>query len=272
MKKIVLAVLLVSIALFSGCTVSAGDETSIKDLASKMGQAYNQIETIQFKETHVTDSAPQVIMHYEDKTAKKLKLEFLDGFENHWANMWIGDDYYIVSFDPSNKSTKMTCPSNVFDQPDFVDEIKSSLTKWGDGTLAGTETVNGVEAYKIELKDEKTGNMSNIWIGKENFLPVREQFGSEKNLVTNDYTEYAVNQKIPDSVFKIPAPENTAIKGCESENELPNSNGGEEGRVSGNESGGQAGQEENGAGGSNELPDSDTGGAETDSLPAPSAE
>ena len=187
-------------------------DNNIEFIAKKMLESYNNINTVQFHfeqtgfEKNDSPASLFITNEYLDKVKNKKKIEFLS-VEGKVANLWIGENYYDIRED---KIYKYSCPSNVFDAPDFVAELKSMMRKWGSIELVGVETIKDSETYKIQLGEE--GHY--IWIDQIYYLPVKEFFGENYE---RNYSNYIINGNFSESVFSVPSGISIIEKGCDEE-------------------------------------------------------
>jgi outer membrane lipoprotein-sorting protein len=216
MKKYSFIVLVLSIILVSGCTTLT--EENIDIVAAQMQEIYDGIDTIQVRieQTGFADDgsiySESVTIKYVDKLANKRKMEFVEGYfrdAGKITNLWIGNDYYD---ERENLVYYYSCSTNVFDEPDFIDELRSMLSKWSSIELIGTEIIDGSEAYKIRLGEENEEHY--IWIDKGRYLPIKELFTGQ---LEKTFSDYAVNGDIPDEIFSLPSDKEIIEKSCLSE-------------------------------------------------------
>ena len=216
-RYLFIVILLITV-MISGCT--SVSEGNIDAVAQKMQDTYDNINPIRVEITRenfekgtkgIFQSISTVVIKSVEKPDKQ-KITFSEGFANKKvANIWVKNKFYDERED---KIFYYNCESNVFDKPDFVDELKSMLSKWGSIELVGSEVINEKNTHKIMLGKESKGHY--IWINKENFLPVKEKFAGQYE---KTYTYISVNEDILDSVFEPGDGKETIQKGCDDEEE-----------------------------------------------------
>jgi hypothetical protein len=89
-----------------------------------------------------------------------------------------------------------------------------TLVNTSDVTYEGTETIDGTEAYRLEVEPESQyGNLSSnvtLWLSTDTTLPVRFEMSSSGEYsyeVTQRFTNVTVNETIPADRFTIDIPE-----------------------------------------------------------------
>jgi outer membrane lipoprotein-sorting protein len=90
------------------------------------------------------------------------------------------------------------------------------LQKSFDVKYAGTETVGGVNAAKLELtpKTQKVKNMFQLitlWIDPARGISVQQKFDQSGDYRLAKYTNIKLNQKLPENVFKLKTTGKTTI-------------------------------------------------------------
>lgn len=239
-KSLILSSIVVSVFLIGHNVYAQETAIDYKQLIAKCGEAIKQARSynvkMEIKSSFTTNSK-------EDKgNSAELKLAFIspDRFkaeqvigEGTGENLWdgwimIGNDYYVLNpalgwekGDDDNRKTmcKANSPEGIIKQFEDIEngnkrDSISSVTK--DGTeyfvikyLFGREKVD-MGSLPPELKDGKVNGTYEIWIDKNNYLPVKQSeevsyYSNEQNKGTFsriiDYSSYN------DDTIKIDEPE-----------------------------------------------------------------
>ena len=207
------------IFLISGCTIT---EENIDKVAAKMQEVYDKINTIQVHQ----EQTFKVKYNPEESSQENLKNDIERGAilsEGHIITKFVTDisikkpdkekiyysrtEGYItdqistlivgnVMYDERvNTIFKFDCSEQIRKEPNFLEYLQQILNKH-KLELVGTETISGKEAYKIKLEPNEF-----IWIDKETYLPLKEV----TNLYETIYSDYKINEDIPDSIFSPPS-------------------------------------------------------------------
>jgi len=214
------------IFFISGCTVT---EENIDEVAAKMQDAYNNINTIQFHQVQtfkidpkessqenleddlkrgailsegylITKFVTDVYIEKPDK--EKIDYSRTEGYMVDQISKLIAGNEMYEEF--SDRIYKFTCVEQIRKEPNFLKNLQDILNKH-KLELVGTETIFDREAYKIKLETDQF-----MWIDKETYLPLKEV----TNLYEIIYSNYRINEDLSDSIFFPPSNKKLIEQGC----------------------------------------------------------
>ena len=238
-KSLILSSILVSVFLGAHNIYAQGSAIDYKQLIAKCSEAIKQAKsynvkmelknsfTINSQENKGNSAELQIAFVSPDKfkVAQVINEGSSEGLWDGW--IVIGNDYYVLNpvygwakeDDDNRRATcKNNSPEGVIKQLEGIEkEYKrdsiSSATK--DGMeyfvikyLFGKESVN-IESSPPELRDSKINGTCEIWINKDNYLPLKQS--SEISYYSNKQNKGTVSMNINyssynDNRIKIDAP------------------------------------------------------------------
>jgi outer membrane lipoprotein-sorting protein len=210
--------ILTACALFAAAAWPQGDAAGLERVLNQMDAAAKTVHTTQANV--VWDQYQKVI---NDTDTEKGKVYFRrEGSETLMAvDFAEPDKKYVVYaagkvlvYQPKiDQVNEYSAGKNRADLESFLalgfGGSGHELLKSYDVKFLGSETVNGIEAPKLELVPKSTRLRNNIariilWIDPGRGIPIQQQlFEPSGDYRLARYSDIQINQKLPDNVFKL---------------------------------------------------------------------
>ncbi len=208
MKGIAL-LLVMSVLLFGtvipGCKGAEEKAPAAKEIVEAAIEAVTQLNTYRFRTADymdmVTEGTGQTgvwkieIEGAVDEAGRKMLKSIQFNFKEQGATSRSSMDIYLVGGwayikSDDNSWDRSQSSEDYWEQQDAMSQQLGLLTKLAPVELLGTETVNGVESYKLQLKPEKRAVWS--WIVSQGWSQILE--GHKQEFTADIVSDYLILQ------------------------------------------------------------------------------
>lgn len=232
-RTAVAAALALAVVL-SGCAAVplASDDVTAKQIGERAQQKYESIEnyrgtvtsSIRSESRNVTTKARVWV----ELGSNRMRYEYVAP-EAQAGSVTVSNGSVMWSYNASENAVRRTDISGLSTGTTAVNYTRlfENVFENYEVSHEGSATVDGREAYVVELTPKENASVSGIvsertlWIDEERWFPVKTEtkmsLDNETTVVTSEYTNLSFDVEIPDGTFEFEPPANATVE----ENELP---------------------------------------------------